>query len=170
MRPVVYLIVLLLLVPIQASLLAPFVRFGFRPDLGLAVLYAVGLLAGPVEGALAGILLGLLQDASSAGLLGLSGLSHGILGLFAGFLGRRVLDTGSPSNILFLAAFGLAESLMIALFLETTYGDVPFWTLFFRRMLPGALATAIIGYGVLRFATRRNILRLVLRRNLQQER
>lgn len=170
MKPVVYLLVLLLLVPLQASLLAPLLHFGIRPDLGLAVLYAIGMLAGPVEGALAGIALGLLQDVSSAGLIGLTALSRGLVGFFSGMLGRRVLDAGSPSNGIFLAAFCLAESLMLALFFETAYGEVPLVSLLFRRMLPGAIITAFAGYLVLRSLARKGVLRLVLRRTMLQER
>jgi rod shape-determining protein MreD len=169
MKPVVYLIILLLLVPVQASLFAPLTRIGLRPDLGLAVLYAISLITGPVEGALAGIAIGLVLDFSSASFIGLSGLSLGILGLFAGLLGKRVLDISSPSNIVFLAGFSIAQSLMVIVFLETAYGSVPVWSLIFRRMLPGAAATAVAGYFLLRFATRRDVLRLVLRRELRKE-
>ena len=169
MKPVVYLIVLLLLVPVQASLLAPLARLGLRPDLGLAVLFTIGLITGPVEGALAGIAIGMAVDLSSAGLLGLSALLCGILGLIAGLLGKRVLDISSPSSTVFLAAFSIAQSLMIMLFLETVYGSVPVWSFLFRRALPGALATAFAGYFLLRFVTRRQTLRLVLRRELQKE-
>jgi rod shape-determining protein MreD len=169
-KPFVYLILLLLLVPLQTSLLAPLARFGIRPDLGLAVLYAIGLLTGPAEGAFAGILLGLMQDVSSAGLIGLTALSRGIMGYLSGLLGQRVLDTRSPSNSIFLAVFSLAESLMIALFFETAYGDVPVVSLLFRRMLPSAVITALAGYFILRYTARRDVLRLIRRRELQQER
>lgn len=169
MKPLVYLVTLLLLVPVQAGLFAPLFRLGIRPDLALALLYAIGLVTGPVEGALAGVALGLLLDVSSASFIGLSGLSLGTLGLFAGFLGKRVLDIGSPSNIVFIAAFSLAQSLMITLFLETAYGNVPFWSLFLRRMAPGAVSTAIIGYLLLRYTARRDVLRLILRRELRKE-
>jgi rod shape-determining protein MreD len=169
MKPVVYLVILLLLVPVQASLLAPLARLGLRPDLGLALLFTIGLITGPIEGALAGIAIGLVLDLSSASLLGLTALLFGILGLSAGLLGRRVLDVSSPSSTVFLAAFSIAQSLMIMGFLETVSGSVPVWSLLFRRALPVALATAVAGYFLLRFVTRRQTLRLVLRRELQKE-
>jgi rod shape-determining protein MreD len=168
-KPAVYCIILLLIAPLQGSLLAPLARFGIWPDLGMAILYAIGLLTGPVEGALAGMGLGLMQDVAAASLVGLSGLSRGIAGFVAGFLGQRVLDLGSPSNIVVLAAFSLAESLMIAVFFETAYGTMPFGALFIRRMLPRAIMTALTGYLVLRLATRRDVRRMVLRRSLQKE-
>lgn len=169
MKPIVYLVILLLIVPLQASLIAPLLPPAIRPDLGLAMLYAIALLTGPREGSLAGVALGLMQDVSSAGILGLSGLSRGLVGLLAGLLGRRVLDIASPSNIIFLAAFSLAEALLTALFLDIAYGSIPIGSLALRRMLPAAVATALAGYLLLRFVQRRDIVRLVLRRSMQKE-
>lgn len=169
MKLPVYGLLLLLLIPFQASLLAPFARFGLAPDLGLAVLYTIGLLTGPVEAALAGIAVGLLRDVASASPFGFSGLSLGIAGLGAGLLGKRVLDVQSPSNMLFLAVFSIAEALFTALFLEATYGSVPLLSLFFRRMVPRAAVTAAAGYWLLRLAARRNVLMLITRRDLQRE-
>ena len=169
MKPRVYVIVLLLLLPLQASLFSPLSLGGITPDLGLAVLYCVGLMTGPVEGALAGIAIGLLHDLGSASLIGFSGLTRGLVGLVAGFLGRRVLDIQSPSNLVFLLVFCLAESIFSAFFLEITYGSVPLVGLFFGRMLPRAITTALIGYALLRAATGRNVLVWMLRRDLQKD-
>lgn len=169
MKPRVYLIVLLLLLPLQASLFAPLSLGGVTPDLGLAVLYCIGLLTGPVEAALAGVAIGLLQDVGSASLIGYSGLTRGVVGLFAGFLGRRVLDVQSPSNIVFLFFFCLAETIFSALFLELTYGTVPLVGLFFGRMLPRAITTALVGYALLQLITGKNVLAWMRRRELQKE-
>ena len=168
MKPRVYLIVLLLLLPLQASLFGPLSLGGITPDLGLAILYCIGLMTGPVEAALAGVAIGLTQDLGSASLIGFSGLTRGLVGIFAGFLGRRVLDIQSPSNIVFLLLFCLAESIFSALFLELTYGTVPLVGLFFGRMVPRAVTTALIGYALLRFTTGRNVLAWMRRRELQK--
>ena len=164
-----YTALFLLLVPVQASLLAPLSRIGLAPDLGLAVLYIIGLLAGPVEGALAGVATGLLLDIAAGGLIGLSGLTRGIAGFSAGFLGTRILDTQSPSNMIFLAFFSVAEALLTVIYLDTTYGSFPLLSLIFTRMLPRAIATSLAGYWLLRIATRRNVLGLIKRRELQKE-
>jgi len=169
MKPRVYLIILLLLLPLQASLFGPFSLGAITPDLGLAVLYCIGLMTGPVEAALAGIAIGLLQDVGSASLIGFSGLTRGLVGIFAGFLGRRVLDIQNPSNIVFLLAFCLAEALVSALFLELTYGSVPLAGLFFGRMVPRAVSTALVGYALLRLMTGKNVLAWMRRRELQKE-
>jgi len=56
MKPRLYLIVFLLLIPLQASLFGPLSLGGnTTPDLGLAVLYCLALLSGPIEGSLASL-------------------------------------------------------------------------------------------------------------------
>lgn len=169
MKPRVYLLLFLLIVPFQASLLTPLARFGITPDIGLAALYVIGLLTGPAEAALAGMAMGLLQDISSASMIGFSGFTRGLVGLFAGFLGRRVLDIASPSNIIFLAAFSLAEAILIALSLQVFYGSMPFFGLLFSRMLPRALATGALGYVLLRLVSGKTAHDLLRRRGLQKE-
>ncbi len=169
MKPIVYLALLLLVVPLQASLVAPLLHPALRPDLGLAALYAIGLLTGPREGSLAGVALGLAQDLAAAGMIGLSGLVRGLFGLCAGLLGRRVLDIGSPSNIIFLAVFSLVEALLTGVFLELAYENIPLWSMTFRRLLPAAVATAVAGYLLLRYVQRRSVRRIILRRGLQKE-
>jgi rod shape-determining protein MreD len=169
MKPRVYFLVFLLLIPVQASLLAPLVRIGLRPDLGLILVSMIGLLTGPGEAALAGIGIGLLLDLGSASLIGFSGLIYGIMGLCAGLLGQRVLDMQSRSNVLFLAAMSMFQSLLAAFFLEMTYGSFPLLSHFFRRMVPQAVVTAAAGLFILRYATRREILVWIRRRELQRE-
>ena len=169
MKPRVYFMVFLLLIPLQASLFGPLSLGGAAPDLGLAVLYGVGLLTGPIEGALAGIAIGLTQDLGSASLIGFSGFTRGLVGLFTGLLGRRVLDIQSPSNIIFLVIISLADSLFSSLFLEITYGSVPVFGLFFGHAILRALTTAFAGYGILRLITGKNVLAWIRRRELQKE-
>lgn len=169
MKPRVYLALLLLLLPFQAGLLTPLEFGGIRPDLGLAVLFIIGLLAGPVEATFAGVGIGLLQDIGSASFLGFSGLTRGIVGLASGLIGTRLLDRTSPFIILFLAALSLVEGALIALFLQTTYGEVPFFTLLFRRFLPQAFATSILCLLLLRLTDKRAVLPHIMRRDLGKE-
>ena len=169
MKPRVYLMVFLLIVPLQASLLEPLTHVGIRPDLSLAVLYVIGLLTSPVEAALAGMALGLIQDMSSASLLGLSGITRGLTGLLIGLFGRQVLDISSPSNLLFLMAFSLAEAIVNAIFLQALYGSVPFFSLLFTRMLPQAIFTGLLGLLLLRLINTKKALGFLKRRALQGE-
>jgi rod shape-determining protein MreD len=169
MKPRIYFIIFLLIIPVQASMLNPLSLAGIKPDLALAVLYIIGLLTSPEEAALAGIGIGLVQDISSASLIGLNGFTRGLIGLFAGLLGRRVLDVSSPSNLIFLAAFSLAEGLFIMLFMQVFYGSVPVVSMFFTSMLPHALYTGVLGILLLRFINSRSALNMLKRHALQKE-
>lgn len=169
MKPRVYLMTLLLIIPVQASLFSPLSLAGIKPDLPLALIYIIGLLTGPTEASLAGMGIGLVQDIGSASLIGMNGFTRGLIGLGAGFLGKRVLDIASPSNVIFLAAFSLMEGIVISMFMQIFYGTVPFFSMFFTRMVPQALYTGLLGTLMLRFISNKNVATQLMRRSLQKE-
>jgi rod shape-determining protein MreD len=164
-----YLIVLLLLIPFQASLLDPLSLGGIKPDLALALLYIVGLLTGPAEATIAGIGVGLLQDIGSASLIGLTGLTRGLVGLSAGLLGKQVLDIRSPTNSIFLALFSLLEGICITLFMQVYYGSVPFFSILTGRLLPQAIYTGILGVVLLQLMNRKDVIAVLRREAVQKE-
>ncbi len=169
MKPYVYVLILLLIIPFQSTLLNPFSVFGIKPDLALAILFIIGLITSPVEAALAGIGIGLVQDIGSASLFGFSGFTRGLIGLGAGLLGSRVLDISNPVIVLFLAVFSLIEGILISIFLQATYGAVPFVTMLAGRLVPQAIYTSILCFLLLHFALRRDFRRLLKRRDIQKE-
>jgi len=165
----VYVATLLLVIPVQATLFNPLSLAGIKPDLGMAVVYIVGLLTGPFEGCLAGIALGLVQDIGSASLLGLNAFMRGLAGLATGYLGMRVLDIASPSNIVFLSAFSLVEGILVTLFMQVYYGSVPLLGLFFMRLLPQAVFTGLLGTLMLRLLARKKVMTTLMRRSFLKE-
>jgi rod shape-determining protein MreD len=169
MKPPVYLVLFLVLIPFQAGLLEPLSIGGIKPDLPLALLYIIGLITSPREATLFGIGTGLLLDIGSASFLGLMGISRGLVGLCASLLGTRVLDISSPSNGLFLAAFCLVEGICIALFLQLFYGAVPFFSLVAGNILPKAIYTGLLGVLLLQLIARKNVLPVLKRRAVQKE-
>ncbi len=169
MKVHVYFMLVLLVIPVQASLLNPLSLFGVRPDIILVFLYIIGLLTGPVEGAVAGMGLGLLQDISSAAPLGFCGVTRGAFGLCAGMLGRQVLDIASPANIVFLSVFCLLEGIAVSIFMQTVYGSGPYVSGLFTGTLPRAIYTGLFGTLVLQFIKDRNFASKLLRRSLQKE-
>jgi rod shape-determining protein MreD len=169
MKSFVYFTILFLIIPVQASLLAPLSLGGIKPDLALALLYIIGLLTGPTEAALAGMAIGLVQDIGSASFIGFSGLAKGLIGFSAGLLGRGVLDLTSRSNSIFLAAFSLLEGIVIAFFLQMFYGSVPFLSLMISRILPQALYTGVLGAVLLKLIVRKDVLSVLVRRDIQKE-
>lgn len=169
MKPRVYLVLFLLIIPFQASLFEPLSLAGIKPDLSLAALYIIGLLVGPGEAALVGIGSGLLLDIGSASLIGITGISRGLVGLSASLLGTRVLDLSSPSNGIFLAAFSLVEGICIAFFMQLFYGSVPFFSLVAGQVLPQAIYTGLLGVVLLQLMARKNVLSALTRGVVQKE-
>jgi rod shape-determining protein MreD len=169
MTPRFYVLLALLLIPIQAALITPLSLGGIKPDLALACAFIIGLLAGPFEASLAGVGIGLLQDIASAGTLGLGAFSRGAIGLFAGLLGRHVLDTANPAMALVLAACSLVEGILFSFFWQLTAGDAPIARLVFTRMLPQALYTGVAGYALLHAAAKRPVSAYIRRRNPHKE-
>jgi rod shape-determining protein MreD len=169
MKPLVYFAILLLIIPVQASLFDSLSLGGIKPDLALVLLYIIGLLTGPAEAALAGIAIGLVQDIGSASFIGFSGLTRGLIGFSAGLLGRRVLDLASRSNSIFVAAFSLLEGIFIAFFLQMFYGSVPVVSLMAGRILPRALYTGVLGAVLLKLIVRKDVMSVLVRRDVQKE-
>lgn len=81
------------------------------PDLLLAGALLLGLLRGPVSGALAGLILGLSGDILAGRLVGLSSLSLALAGSAAGFVARRVFR----ENLAIVAATAFILSMVAAL-------------------------------------------------------
>lgn len=169
MKPLAYFTILLLIIPVQASLIDSLSLGGIKPDLALVLLYIIGLLTGPTEAALAGMAIGLVQDVGSASFIGFSGLTRGLIGFSAGLLGRRVLDLASRSNSIFVAAFSLLEGIFIAFFLQMFYGSVPVVSLMAGRILPRALYTGVLGAVLLKLIVRKDVMSVLVRRDVQKE-
>ncbi len=169
MKPLVYFIILLLIIPVQASLIDSLSLGGIKPDLALVLLFIIGLLTGPAEAALAGMAIGLVQDIGSASFIGFSGLTRGLIGFSAGLLGRRVLDPASRLNSIFVAAFSLLEGIFIAFFLQMFYGSVPVVSLMAGRILPRALYTGVLGAVLLKLIVRKDVMSVLVRRDVQKE-
>lgn len=92
MKAGLYTALVLGLVPLQISLMHYFSIGNVRPDLCLVAVGLIGFLAGPIEGLLVGMALGLTQDLFSAGALWLNLITKGAVGLLAGLAGRQVTN------------------------------------------------------------------------------
>jgi len=169
MKAGVYFILFLLVIPFQASLLNPLSLAGIKPDLALALLYIIGLVISPLEATIIGIGTGLLLDIGSVSLIGLTGFTRGLVGLFASLLGKKVLDVSSPSNGIFLAGFSLLEGIGLMLFMQIFYEDLPFFSLIAGRILPQAIYTGVLGVVLLQFMAGKNVLASLMRRTVQKE-
>lgn len=81
----------LLIVPLQMQAAGVIAVAGIRPDLPGAVIYGIGLIGGPWTGGAAGLVVGLLADRFSAGVVGPQLAAKICIGVIAGLLGRRLL-------------------------------------------------------------------------------
>ncbi|HXC61780.1 MAG TPA: rod shape-determining protein MreD, partial [Nitrospiria bacterium] len=87
MKLVWYLLILILFVPVQSILMASISLNGVQPDLGLILLYFIGLVYGEIDGVLLGLIIGFLMDLFSGGPLGPNLVSKTLLGWVSGMAG-----------------------------------------------------------------------------------
>ncbi|UCE64385.1 MAG: rod shape-determining protein MreD [Nitrospirota bacterium] len=97
---------LLLLLPIQTTLLEHISLWGVKPDLCLVATCLTGFLGGRARGLWLGLGLGFIQDMYSAGGIGLNMITKGLAGVVSGTAAKILSDT-SPSAI-FLPTFVLS--------------------------------------------------------------
>ena len=144
MKFVIYLILVLLLVPLQTTLLPHLSVWNVKPDLGLVAAVLVGLFAGELEGLLVGLAIGWVLSLFSAGELWLSLLTNGGAGLLAGFLGRQVSQMTSVSLGLGLLLVSLVSGAFAALNFQHFDGSQMWWMIE-SIVFPQACFDGIVG-------------------------
>jgi len=147
MKFLLYLILVLLLVPVQTTLLPHLSVWNIKPDLGLVAAAFVGLFAGEMEGLLVGLAIGWVLSLFSAGEFWLSLLTNGGVGLLAGFLGRQVSQVTSISVGVGLLLVSLASGLLAAAnFKNLDLSQV--WRMVESIALPQACFDGLVGAGL----------------------
>lgn len=154
MKFLFYSVLVLLLVPLQTTLLPHLSVWNIKPDLGLVAVALVGLFAGELEGLLVGLAIGWVLSLFSAGELWLSLLTNGGVGLLAGFLGRQVSQVTSLS----LGAGLLLVSLASGLFAAMNYKSLDMsqtWWIVQSIVFPQACFDGVVGAGFYWLLSRR---------------
>jgi hypothetical protein len=154
MKFLFYSVLVLLLVPLQTTLLPHLSVWNIKPDLGLVAVALVGLFAGELEGFLVGLAIGWVLSLFSAGELWLSLLTNGGVGLLAGFLGRQVSQVTSLS----LGAGLLLVSLLSGLFAAMNYKSLDMsqtWWIVQSIVFPQACFDGVVGAGFYWLLSRR---------------
>ena len=147
MKYLLYLILVLLLVPVQTALLPHLSVWNIKPDLGLVAAAFIGLFSGEMEGLLAGLAIGWVLSLFSAGELWLSLLTNGGVGLLAGFLGRQVSQVTSISLGVALLLVSLASGLLaVANFKNLDLSQM--WWMVESIVLPQACFDGAVGTGL----------------------
>ena len=147
----------LLLVPVQTTLLPHIAIWGIKPDFGLVVAAVIGLLAGELEGLLVGLAIGWILNLYSAGDLWLSLVTTGGAGLFAGLLGRQVAQVTPMILAIGLLLLSLAGGIVAVLSMKNaTMSDS--WWMVQAIVVPQAFFDAGLGAGLLWFLGQRFML------------
>jgi hypothetical protein len=160
MKFLFYLILVLLLVPVQTILLPHLSVWNIKPDLGLVAAALVGLFAGELEGLLVGLAIGWVLSLFSAGELWVSLLTNGGVGLLAGFLGRQVSQVTSLSLGVGLLLVSLASGLFAAMSFKAL-DTSQMWWMVESIVFPQACFDGVMGAGFYWLLSRRlNLTRL----------
>lgn len=144
MKYAVYIGLLLIVVPVQTTVLDAVSVVGVRPDLCLVTAVLMGLALGRFEGLLVGLALGLVQDFFSAGVLGLNLVTKGVSGLLAGVAGRYVAPT-TPVTA-FVVVLGLSVISGLVFLLSGRGGETAMEALYgvWSVLLPQAVYDALV--------------------------
>jgi hypothetical protein len=154
MKFLFYLILVLLLVPVQTTLLPHLSVWNIKPDLGLVAAALVGLFAAELEGLLVGLAIGWVLSLFSAGELWLSLLTNGGVGLLAGFLGRQVSQVTAISLGAGMLLVSLASGLLAAMSFKG-FDMSQMWWMVQSIVFPQACFDGVVGAGFYWLLSRR---------------
>lgn len=147
MRAALYGVFLLVLVPMQATILHYLGLGGVRPDLVLVSVCVIGFLRGELEGFLAGLWLGFAQDLLSAGDWWFNLATKSGIGLLAGLAGRQVVHVTAAVMLAGLFVLSCCSGVLFLLLVQT--GDLAGVAQVVRFVLvPQAIFDALLGAGV----------------------
>jgi hypothetical protein len=154
MKFLFYIILMLLLVPLQTTLLPHLSVWNIKPDLGLVAAALVGLFAAELEGLLVGLAIGWVLSFFSAGELWLSLLTNGGVGLLAGFLGRQVSQVTAISLGAGMLLVSLTSGLLAAMSFKG-FDMSQMWWMVQSIVFPQACFDGVMGAGFYWLLSRR---------------
>jgi len=154
MKLVWYSLILLLFVPLQSILIASISLNGVQPDLGLILLYFVGLIYGETDGILFGLIIGFLMDLFSGGSLGPNLVSKTLLGWSSGMIGKTLLNVNAFFTLGSVFCLSLLNGLLSFLFAILITGGWEFWASVRWVILPEAFYDALLATVLFLLASR----------------
>ena len=119
------------------------------PDIPLIVVVMVALRRGPEVGCLSGLAAGLMQDASTGGLLGIQALTKALAGFAIGAAGARLSATSPlvqvPGLVLLTLLEGLARFALLQLFrFPAAFGELMVYHVVPQALYNGFLGSAVV--------------------------
>ena len=143
-----------LLVPVQTTLLPHLAIWNIKPDLGLVVAALIGVLAGELDGLLVGLAIGWILNLYSAGDLWLNLVTIGGAGMFAGLLARQVAEITPTILAVGLLLLSLAGGLVAVVSMKYATMAETWWMVQFV-VIPQACFDAAVGAALLWFLEQR---------------
>lgn len=141
----VYIGILLLIIPVQTTIMDYFSFGGIKPDLGLIAVYLIGIRMGETHGLMMGGMIGLLMDLFSGGMVGANLFTKPVVGWISGIAGRTILDVKILVSVGMLFGLSLFASFFIYFFLEILKGGSDLFVTFRWIILPQALYDSAMG-------------------------
>ena len=139
----------LVVVLVQIAAISQLSFLGATPDVVPLVVISVGLLAGPVPGAVTGFSMGLFVDVALLQTLGVSSLVLVIVGHFAGRLRDTVRDPEATLLPLAAGALGTALALVVFSLIQFLLGvEAPVSLELFRQILATVLINTLLALPV----------------------
>ena len=153
-KVLVYAGLVLLLVPVQTTLLPHVAIWDIKPDLGLVVAALIGVLIGELDGLVVGLAIGWILSLYSAGDLWLNLVTTGGAGLFAGLLARQVAEITPTIFAVGLLVLSLVAGLVAVFSMKQATAADAWWMLQFV-VVPQACFDAAVGAALLWFLEQR---------------
>jgi len=143
MKVLFYAALVLIVVPLQTTLLHHVNILDVRPDVGLIAVCLVGFFGGELDGLILGVVLGWSQDLLSAGELWVNVVSKGGAGFLAGLAGRHFAYITPTVLLIGLAAISCISSLAFVYSMRISDWDVIWHVIYSKVVIQGALDAAV---------------------------
>jgi len=137
--------IIILLFSIQTTWLGIFSIGGVVPDLVLIIVVFSAIHSSRVIGIGAGVIMGVIQDSLSGGLLGVNTLSKSFVGFFFSALKDKFFMEGILPISFFLAISSLFDGLVFYLFMNTVLGGEISNSFLYQSLLIYSFYNALVG-------------------------
>ena len=150
MKVAAYVVLVLLVIPIQIVLLDRISIAGIRPDLALVAVCLIGLYRSEVETVLAGLAMGFAQDLFSGGALWGNLCLKPVLGLMAGLASRNLVNLTWAFVLALMLGLSVLSGSVMYLLKSLTGSGANFFLAVRGIILPQACYDAVLGLAALK--------------------
>jgi len=150
MKIAAYVLLVLLVIPIQIVLLDRISIAGIRPDLALVTVCLIGLYRGEMETVLAGLAMGFAQDLFSGGALWGNLCLKPVLGLMAGLASRNLVNLTWAFVLALMLGLSVLSGSVMYLLKSLTGSGANFFLAVRGIILPQACYDAVLGLAALK--------------------